>query len=186
MTELCQCGHEKAEHNAGYGICFVVNDGYDCPCLRFTPPVDERDGESREEFERDRLGQTGSDNTVKFAVDEREKAFAMLMRKADDMQSGFTRQDEGLVRLGFDAGWNARDSEIERLKGEIADLKIRVLVDWFEDFADEDNGNYQHLCPDCNIVYYGHKRRIGPCKQCWTKFATTVVIEHNRRALEEK
>ena len=38
--------------------------------------------------------------------------------------------------------------------------------DWTEDFADEDNGRYMHICPTCNLQFVAHKRRHGQCKVC--------------------
>ncbi len=37
--------------------------------------------------------------------------------------------------------------------------------DWTEDFPDE-NGNYMHVCRDCDQVFYGNKRRPSLCKKC--------------------
>lgn len=37
--------------------------------------------------------------------------------------------------------------------------------DWVEDFPLE-NGNYLHVCADCNRKFIGHKRRPNICRLC--------------------
>jgi ribosomal protein L37AE/L43A len=41
--------------------------------------------------------------------------------------------------------------------------------DWKEDFGYE-NGNYEHICPECKNRFVGHKRR-WQCKTCETTIA---------------
>ena len=38
--------------------------------------------------------------------------------------------------------------------------------DWPEDFADEDNGCYYHVCYTCGGSFMGHKRRVNICHVC--------------------
>jgi hypothetical protein len=57
-------------------------------------------------------------------VDEREKA------KAEAWESNHENAHiyyENGFKHGFDAGWNARDAEVERLKGALESYKSRVL-----------------------------------------------------------
>ena len=55
--------------------------------------------------------------------------------------------------------------------------------DWIEDYADEDNGCYQHTCDTCKELFYGHKRRPRNCKSCWIEWLFTEK-EKWRLALE--
>jgi len=38
--------------------------------------------------------------------------------------------------------------------------------DWVDDFKDEDNGCYGHICVDCKKPFMGHKRRPSVCYKC--------------------
>ena len=40
----------------------------------------------------------------------------------------------------------------------------RRPCDWVEDYSHE-NGQYQNPCIRCNVMFYGHKRRVI-CRQC--------------------
>jgi len=41
--------------------------------------------------------------------------------------------------------------------------------DWPEDFKDDDNGQYSHICTDCGGEFMAHKRRFATCKVCYIK-----------------
>lgn len=51
--------------------------------------------------------------------------------------------------------------------------------DYIEDFADEDNGNYQHQCRECDAPFRGHKRRISTCKSCHLTYLEGMAREIN-------
>lgn len=43
---------------------------------------------------------------------------------------------------------------------------------WSEDFKHE-NGNYENVCKVCNVLFFGHKRRVV-CKKCSPSIPTTL------------
>ncbi len=110
MTELCQCGHTKETHRGIDNRCLGSGPSiYSCGCRRFTPPVDER-----------------------------EKAVAELSRKWQLREGGgmgpglraYHRIYETGANEGFDAGWNARDAEVERLKRALKQILEKKSMGW--------------------------------------------------------
>lgn len=111
--------------------------------------------------------------------DRRHAAGKFLYDKGVSMKS---KLSPGVVQgwlVEFAASENARlAAEVERLKAESVMRPRRSPLDYIEDYADEDNGCYQHKCDLCGEFFYGHKRRTNICKACHLKGVEEALRSH--------
>ena len=54
----------------------------------------------------------------------------------------------------------------------------RTNRDWPEDFEDE-NGNYECKCLDCDNTFFGHKRRTV-CKECYDNYIIELAFRRDK------
>jgi hypothetical protein len=69
-------------------------------------------------------------------------------------------------------GHPLQSSEDGRISARVPIALPHGPHDWIEDYADEDNGCYGHICSQCGEQFFGHKQRRfhNTCKVCSEHF----------------